>query len=115
MPNNPKVFRPFILELARFRYITPGFPQRFLTSIDHGACNARSGHALGMVHGEEMSDRVPSGDFVVSVADAAESKPSTSFCLIVDDEKAIRSIIARSLRKQMVMTEECGEASSAVA
>src|SRR5260370_19557296 len=62
-----------------------------------------------------MSDHLQSGDFVVSIADAAEPKPATAFCLIVDDEKAIRSIIARSLRKQMVMTEECGDASSAVA
>jgi EAL domain-containing protein (putative c-di-GMP-specific phosphodiesterase class I)/ActR/RegA family two-component response regulator len=62
-----------------------------------------------------MSDQVRVGDFVASTAGIVKSKPSTTFCLIVDDEKAVRSIIARALRKQMVMTEECGDASSALA
>jgi EAL domain-containing protein (putative c-di-GMP-specific phosphodiesterase class I) len=62
-----------------------------------------------------MSNQLESGDLAASTAGAAESKPSTAFCLIVDDEKAIRSVIARSLRKMMIMTEECGDASSAIA
>jgi len=61
-----------------------------------------------------MSSQVQSGDFA-GAAGAVEAKPSTAFCLIVDDEKAIRSVIARSLRKMMVMTEECGDAASAIA
>ena len=43
-----------------------------------------------------------------------EAKAATSFCLIVDDEKGIRNLIARSLRNHLVMTEGCGDASSAL-
>jgi EAL domain-containing protein (putative c-di-GMP-specific phosphodiesterase class I) len=39
---------------------------------------------------------------------------SSAFCLIVDDEKSIRTLLARSLRQFMVMTEECGDAASAL-
>lgn len=39
---------------------------------------------------------------------------SSAFCLIVDDEKSIRTLLARSLRQFMVMTEECGDATSAL-
>jgi EAL domain-containing protein (putative c-di-GMP-specific phosphodiesterase class I) len=62
-----------------------------------------------------MNDQLQSGDCVASTARAVEAKSSTPFCLIVDDEKGIRSVIARALRKQMIMTEECGDAASAVA
>jgi EAL domain-containing protein (putative c-di-GMP-specific phosphodiesterase class I) len=62
-----------------------------------------------------MIDQLQSGELDASTVGAAGSKPATTFCLIVDDEKAIRSVIARSLRKQMIMTEECGDASSALA
>src|SRR5882757_3868929 len=44
-----------------------------------------------------------------------ESRPRAAFCLIVDDEKSILTLIARSLRQFMVMTEECGDAASALA
>jgi EAL domain-containing protein (putative c-di-GMP-specific phosphodiesterase class I)/ActR/RegA family two-component response regulator len=44
-----------------------------------------------------------------------ESRPRAAFCLIVDDEKSIRTLIAKSLRQFMVMTEECGDAASALA
>lgn len=43
-----------------------------------------------------------------------ERKSTGAFCLIVDDEKSLRSLIARSLRQRMVMTEECGDAASAL-
>jgi EAL domain-containing protein (putative c-di-GMP-specific phosphodiesterase class I)/CheY-like chemotaxis protein len=43
-----------------------------------------------------------------------ERKSTGAYCLIVDDEKSLRSLIARSLRQRMVMTEECGDAISAL-
>ena len=45
---------------------------------------------------------------------AGAGKSATAFCLIVDDEKGIRSLIARSLRNHHVMTEGCGDAQSAL-
>jgi EAL domain-containing protein (putative c-di-GMP-specific phosphodiesterase class I)/ActR/RegA family two-component response regulator len=45
---------------------------------------------------------------------AREPRRTTAFCLIVDDEKSIRTLIAKSLRQFMVMTEECGDAASAL-
>src|ERR1700730_16575274 len=44
----------------------------------------------------------------------AEAGSAAAFCLIVDDEKSIRTLIARTLRPLMVMTEECGDAPSAL-
>jgi EAL domain-containing protein (putative c-di-GMP-specific phosphodiesterase class I)/CheY-like chemotaxis protein len=41
-------------------------------------------------------------------------KSASAFCLIVDDEKGIRNLIARSLRNHLVMTEGCGDAQSAL-
>jgi EAL domain-containing protein (putative c-di-GMP-specific phosphodiesterase class I)/ActR/RegA family two-component response regulator len=43
-----------------------------------------------------------------------EAGSAAAFCLIVDDEKSIRTLIARTLRPLMVMTEECGDAPSAL-
>jgi EAL domain-containing protein (putative c-di-GMP-specific phosphodiesterase class I) len=43
-----------------------------------------------------------------------EPKSAAAFALIVDDEKSLRSLIARALRQRMVMTEECGDAPSAL-
>jgi len=43
-----------------------------------------------------------------------EAGSSAAFCLIVDDEKALRSLVVRCLRQQMVMTEECADATSAL-
>jgi EAL domain-containing protein (putative c-di-GMP-specific phosphodiesterase class I) len=43
-----------------------------------------------------------------------EAKLSAAFCLIIDDEKSLRSLIARSLRQHRVMTEECADAASAL-
>jgi EAL domain-containing protein (putative c-di-GMP-specific phosphodiesterase class I) len=62
-----------------------------------------------------MSDQSLTDDLVASAAGVVETRPSNAFCLIVDDEKGIRSVLARSLRKLMIMTEECGDASSAIA
>jgi EAL domain-containing protein (putative c-di-GMP-specific phosphodiesterase class I) len=44
----------------------------------------------------------------------SEARSSAAFCLIVDDEKALRTLIARSLRQHLVMTEECSDAPSAL-
>lgn len=49
---------------------------------------------------------------IAPLADA--KKPATALCLIVDDEKGIRSLISRSLRDHLVMTEGCGDAQSAL-
>jgi CheY-like chemotaxis protein len=62
-----------------------------------------------------MSDQSQTDDLVASAVGVVETRPSNAFCLIVDDEKGIRSVLARSLRKLMIMTEECGDASSAIA
>jgi EAL domain-containing protein (putative c-di-GMP-specific phosphodiesterase class I)/CheY-like chemotaxis protein len=43
-----------------------------------------------------------------------QPKSTAAFCLIVDDEKSLRGLIARALRQRMVMTEECGDAASAL-
>jgi EAL domain-containing protein (putative c-di-GMP-specific phosphodiesterase class I) len=51
-------------------------------------------------------------DAIEPAADAG--KPTTAFCLIVDDEKGIRNLIARCLRNYHVMTEGCGDALSAI-
>ena len=50
---------------------------------------------------------------------AAPAGPVTAtaqpvFCLIVDDEKSLRNLLARVLRQRMVMTEECGDAAEAL-
>ena len=47
-------------------------------------------------------------------ATVREPKSTAAFCLIVDDEKSLRGLIARALRQRMVMTEECGDAPSAL-
>jgi EAL domain-containing protein (putative c-di-GMP-specific phosphodiesterase class I)/ActR/RegA family two-component response regulator len=44
----------------------------------------------------------------------AAAKPSSTFCLIVDDERGVRNFVARCLRDQLVITEEYGDASSAL-
>ena len=52
---------------------------------------------------------------IISAGDGhMAAKPATTFCLIVDDEKGLRNLIARSLRGYMVMTEECGDAHAAL-
>jgi EAL domain-containing protein (putative c-di-GMP-specific phosphodiesterase class I) len=53
-------------------------------------------------------------DAAPDLANVRETKTAAAFCLIVDDEKSICSLIARLLRPLMVMTEECGDAASAL-
>ena len=60
-----------------------------------------------------MLFRGESPDAATNPSVSGETK-SSAFCLIVDDEKSIRTLLARSLRQFMVMTEECGDATSAL-
>jgi EAL domain-containing protein (putative c-di-GMP-specific phosphodiesterase class I) len=55
------------------------------------------------------ADAIPADD-----GHPAAAKPATTFCLIVDDEKGLRNMIARTLRGHMVMTDECGDAGAAL-
>ncbi len=61
---------------------------------------------------QQTVENDPPAGVIAPSADAAKS--TTAFCLIVDDEKGIRSLIARSLRNHHVMTEGCGDAQSAL-
>jgi EAL domain-containing protein (putative c-di-GMP-specific phosphodiesterase class I)/ActR/RegA family two-component response regulator len=56
----------------------------------------------------------PAADAVSANDGHAAAKPATTFCLIVDDEKGLRTLIARTLRGFMVMTDECGDARAAL-
>src|SRR5882724_9091789 len=64
--------------------------------------------------GAAMIDQNGSSGTVPDPVSGKEARLPAAFCLIVDDEKSIRSLIARSLRPLMVMTEECGDAQSAL-
>lgn len=63
---------------------------------------------------EQQSVQMADQRRVTPLLAETQAKGSTSFCLIVDDEKGIRTLIARSLRNYLVMTEECSDAQSAL-
>jgi len=46
--------------------------------------------------------------------DLIVSEAASALCLIVDDDRGVRTMIARLLGEQMVRTEECGDARSAL-
>src|SRR5438128_2648016 len=58
-----------------------------------------------------MSDQ---GTALQEPAAASAARPQSAFCLIVDDEKPLRNLLARTLRQKMVLTEECGDATEAL-